>query len=266
MSRRKNAILLPGLLLLGGCAATGSQPMLGAGGSWTPGWSRVGQAARVAARDPAVWGPLLGAALLQIGGADRNLSDRLREDTPLFGSTAAAEQASDDWRDVTGWLWAGSALLAPGPGEAGDWLSLKGRLLIQQWLAAKTARGLTSGLKSLSGRERPNGLNDRSFPSGHATTASAQARLACYNLTHAGYPDAALATGLCRAGQAAAMVTGWARVEAGMHYPSDVLAGWAIGRFLTRSAEAWFGDRPASTLVDMSLYRDQWEVSFRWQF
>jgi membrane-associated phospholipid phosphatase len=262
----KNTIAGLVILLLGGCAANGRQPVLGAGGGWSPGWARVGQAAAGAARDPAVWGPLLGAALLQIGDADRTLSDRLREDTPLFGSTTAAEQASDDWRDATGWLWVGSALLAPGPGRAGDWLSLKSRLLLQQWLAAKTARGLTSGLKSLTGRERPNGLNDRSFPSGHATTASAQARLACYNLTQAGHPDAALAAGLCRTGQVAALATGWARVEAGMHYPSDVLAGWAIGRFLTRTAEAWFDDDPASPMVGLNLYRNEWEVSFRWQF
>ncbi len=248
------------VLLLGGCASDGRQAVPGEGLSWSPGWARIGQQLRNSARDPAVWGPLLGTALLQIGDADTQLSDRLREDTPLFGSTEAAQRASDDWWDVTGLLWLGSAMLTPGPGEAGDWLTLKGQLLTQEWLAAKTARGLTSGLKSLTDRERPNGINDRSFPSGHANTSSVQAQLACYNLRYSDY------NGLCRLGQGAAVLTAWARVEAGMHYPSDVLVGWALGRFIGRSAEAWLGNGEGRPQIDARLLGRDWELSFRWQF
>ncbi len=262
---RNRCCLVLLILLMSGCASDGRQPLLGEGLSWSPGWDRVAQEVRDSARDPAVWGPLLGAVLLQAGDADTRLSDRLREDRPLFGSTDNAQRASDDWRDLAGLLWLGSAVLAPGPEEAGDWLSLKGQLLAQEWLAAKAARGLTSGLKSLTGRERPNGLNDRSFPSGHATTASVQAHLACYNLSHSGY-SGELPGGLCRLGQGAAMLTAWARVEAGMHYPSDVLVGWAIGRFFARSAEAWLGDGRGHPQVDARLLGRDWELSLRWQF
>jgi len=160
----------------------------------------------------------------------------------------------------------------------------QGQLLLQQWLAAKTARGLTSGLKSMTDRERPNGLNLRSFPSGHATTASAQAQLACYNLSRSGGGPASaqaqlacynlsrsgggpmVSRGLCRAGQGAAVLTGWARVEAGMHYPSDVLVGWALGRFVTSAAEAWMGDGEAIPRVDLQAMGDDWLLSLRWQF
>jgi membrane-associated phospholipid phosphatase len=31
-----------------------------------------------------------------------------------------------------------------------------------------------------------------------------------------------------------AAATGWARVEAGVHYPTDVLVGYAIGQFIAR--------------------------------
>ena len=253
------------LAALSGCASKGPDPMPGEDLSWTPGWRHIGQSVRRAASDPAVWGPLLAATALQLGDADERLSRHLREETPLFGSTARAQQASDDWRDATGVLWFGSLLLSPGPQAPADWLSLKGQLLLQQWLAAKTARGLTSGLKSLTGRERPNGLNLRSFPSGHATTASAQAQLACYNLSRSG-GGPAVSSGLCRAGQGAAMLTGWARVEAGMHYPSDVLAGWALGRFVTTAAEAWMGDGETIPRVDLQALGDDWLLSLRWQF
>jgi len=266
MSRSRHRLLGLAILFLAGCAGSGRQPMLGAGSGWIPDWGRVGQAAGEAARDPVVWGPLLGAALLQIGDADRNLSDRLREDTPLFGSTAGAHQGSNDWRDATEWLWLGSALLAPGPEPADAWLSLKGRLLTQQWAVAKSARGVTSTLKTLTGRVRPGGHDDRSFPSGHATTASVQAHLACYNLEHAGIPTPALSAGVCRAGLGAALLTAWARIEAGMHYPADVLTGWAIGRFMARTGEAWFGSGPVSPRIGLDWSRDAWELSFRWQF
>jgi len=252
------------VLLLTGCAASPQGPFLGRELTWTPDRHRIGQTLRQAAADPAVWGPLLAAALLQLDAADRRLSDRLREDTPLFGSTTTAQQASDDARDATGWLWLGSAVLTPGPGRAGEWLSLKGQVLAQEWIAAKAARGLTSGFKSLSARERPNGLNDRSFPSGHATTASVQAHLACLNLAYT--TATPLTDAACRLGQGMAVLSGWARVEAGMHYPSDVLVGWAIGRFFASSVRAWLGDGPADPAVDARVQNGEWELSLRWQF
>jgi hypothetical protein len=36
-----------------------------------------------------------------------------------------------------------------------------------------------------------------------------------------------------------AAITGWARVEAGMHFPSDVLAGWALGHFTADLAKGF---------------------------
>jgi len=39
--------------------------------------------------------------------------------------------------------------------------------------------------------------------------------------------------------------TSWARVEAGMHYPSDVLAGAALGHFIAAVVnDAFLGERP----------------------
>lgn len=233
--------------------------------SWSPGWHRVKASMKRAATDPAVWGPLLAAGALQLDHADERISSSLRDNTPLFGSAADAQKASDRWRDATSWLWLGSALLSPGPADVDDWLSLKGQLLLQQAVTAKAARSMTSGLKSLTNRQRPNGLNRRSFPSGHATTSSVQAQLACYNLRYGGDAQA-MSDVLCRVGQSAAVVTAWARVEAGSHYPSDVLAGWAIGRFFGVAAEAWMGSNPASAAVDLQMSRDDWLLSLRWQF
>jgi len=43
--------------------------------------------------------------------------------------------------------------------------------------------------------------------------------------------------------------TAWARVEAGVHYPSDVLAGAALGNFLTAFIHDAFLNLPEESSV-----------------
>lgn len=77
---------------------------------------------------------------------------------------------------------------------------------------------LTVSLKKLVPRMRPGGGNN-SFPSGHTSTAFAAASLIYDNSGGAvGFPAYGLAT-----------LTGYSRMEARRHYPSDVIAGAAIG-------------------------------------
>jgi membrane-associated phospholipid phosphatase len=46
----------------------------------------------------------------------------------------------------------------------------------------------------------------------------------------------------------------WARVEARKHYPSDVLAGAALGHFLTAFIHDAFLNLPEDGSVDFSVY------------
>ena len=94
-------------------------------------------------------------------------------------------------------------------------------------------RGTVAGFKAISGRTRPDGSDDASFPSGHTSMATAAATMAASNLGYVDTADWLLHSGRVGLyGMAAA--TGWARVEAQKHYPSDVLAGYAIGAFVAR--------------------------------
>lgn len=83
----------------------------------------------------------------------------------------------------------------------------------------------------MTDRTRPNGENSRSLPSGHASTTAAAARLAADTLRYYDLGPGALAAS--HAGLVAlTAATAWARVEAGEHFPADVLLGAALGNFL----------------------------------
>lgn len=89
--------------------------------------------------------------------------------------------------------------------------------------------GVTEGLKALVGRHRPEGSSDTaSFPSGHTAMAFCAATLIERNC---GPKVGLLAYGV-------ATVTGLSRIEAGKHFPSDVLAGAAIGTLIAGLVDA----------------------------
>jgi len=78
---------------------------------------------------------------------------------------------------------------------------------------------LVTGLKYALPRERPDGSNNLSFPSGHTITAFCVAPvIARYGGDELGIPAYALAA-----------LTGLARVEGEHHYLSDVLVGATLG-------------------------------------
>jgi hypothetical protein len=107
----------------------------------------------------------------------------------------------------------------------------KTRLMVTQWLGHEGNYQLTTQLKKETNRVRPNGANDHSFPSGHTSSAFSSAQLASQNLTHynfSGRTNFWARTSLF----VLASGTGWARVEANKHYPSDVLFGAALGNFV----------------------------------
>lgn len=225
--------LLLGLALGGGCATT-DRGFWGQGIDWPDG-HRLGQSALKAISHPQTWVPLAGAAVIGVGGWDDDISDWAVRETPLFGSNA--EDVSDGLRTVNTAAWLASAFLTPSDG-----IGNRTKGLLVQGSAVVVENYSVNGLKSLIGRERPNGENEKSMPSGHTSRASVGAALAATNLEYMDMPAWARSTlqvGLY--GTAAA--TGWARVEAEKHYPTDVLVGYAVGQFIGRFfQEAFFND------------------------
>ena len=227
------------------------------------GWSRAREAAVAAARDPWVWGPLAGAAALQVGNADHRISRWAVRETPVFGSTTHAAAASDTLRSVA--VVADAAVVLMEPRQEGSRNGFEDKALnyVEDLAAATVAIGATHVLKSATARQRPSGQDNESFPSGHVTIAATYDRLAAMRLQRFN-ADPALTSGLGYGLDAVSFATAWARIEAGAHYPSDTLAGLAIGAFSARFfAEALRGDASPRAALGVAPQRGGLQLSWR---
>lgn len=256
------ASILVVLTLATGCASNGKS-ILGETTTVSPGWDRLKSAAVKAIKDPHVWAPLVAATALQINDYDTELSDHLREETPLFGSSQNASEMSDNLRDFTEVAYVSTALLVPTGDD--NWLLTKGKLIGAEFLTVEATSKVTSNLKGQFERERPNGSNRKSLPSGHAATSSIQASMAQINIEHLPISETSKDV-LDYSVIGAAGLTGWARVEAGMHYPSDVLAGYALGRFLGHIAHSFIMPDQQQIMLAPVLTEDTVELQVFFSF
>ncbi|HUO94769.1 MAG TPA: phosphatase PAP2 family protein [Steroidobacteraceae bacterium] len=101
-------------------------------------------------------------------------------------------------------------------------------------LAVAGGIGLNNLLKLVFARRRPNVVTPTarvfttSFPSGHATL-SAIAYLTIGALLSRAFPSAMLSAYFMTLAVLLTALVGFSRIYLGVHYPTDVLAGWCIG-------------------------------------
>jgi len=197
----------------------------------SPGWQRLKQATIKALKDPQVWLPTAGAALFIVADWDDNVSDWAIDHHPLSDDAKDADDLSDDLRSFTTAAYVASSLLLPSGDNMREVAWNKSKAMGVGLLAIGLNDGITEGLKSLNDRERPDKTGSDSFPSKHASEASVRATLAARNLDYINM-NTNLRRGLQGTVYTAAGLTGWARIEAAKHYPSDVLFGYALGHFI----------------------------------
>ena len=111
------------------------------------------------------------------------------------------------------------------------------RALTYDWMHAILINaGYTTLLKEVVGRERPNGEDTLSFPSGHASNAFA---LAVVAERHYGWKGGVPAYTL-------ASLVAVSRLQRNKHYLSDVMAGATLGYIVGRTVVRVNGKRMAS--------------------
>jgi len=249
--------------LLCGCSTLPNGREWGQDVTFKPGWQAVRESAVRAAKSPYTWAPLAGAALLQIGDWDSDVADWASENTPVFGSQQSALDASGTLDDISAAAWLITALATPSGDSSGEWLADKSKGIAVGVAASLVTGGITSAVKSWSDRTRPDSSGSDSFPSGHSSSAAAFSTLAARNVQSIDMSSnfrrtTGIGFGVIAAG------TAWARVEGGVHYPSDVLAGMALGHFVA----AFFNDAfmglndPATGSVALALSPELVSIRF----
>ncbi|UCF66811.1 MAG: phosphatase PAP2 family protein [Acidobacteriota bacterium] len=244
-----------------GCATMRARSESAGRGYW-PSEQRWSRAAREALRDPGTWAPAAGAAVIAVGDWDEKIAEWAVEQTPVFGSPANARSWSDDLRTSAHVGMLISSLAVP-PGD-GPWESRLGRVVVDHGAGLTT--GIVTGLlKDGSERVRPDRSDDESFPSAHSSMAFSYASAGARNLE-----DLSLSNSTRRSLRAGfltvAAATGWARVEAGVHYPADVLFGAALGHFIGRVIHDAFLGSEQKFDVALRIDGDTSGVALKWSF
>jgi membrane-associated phospholipid phosphatase len=251
------------LMLLAGCGTMSNGKKWGRDATFTPGWDRVGKAAYSALASPLTWGPAVGAAVLQVGDWDRNLAKWASDKTPVFGSQRNADKWSDYLLYTSGALYGATALITPSGATKEEWVVDKMKGFSVGGAALLLTEGSAELLNVAIKRKRPDGEDYQSFPSAHASIATSCATLSAKNIEAMNISKSYeivsdIGLGVIAAGSS------WARVEAKKHYASDVLAGMALGHFLTAFVNDAFLNEHGSIVPNIDISRSGFHLAVSW--
>lgn len=223
---------------------------------------QVGQSAKKAIKDPNVWVPLAGAAIFALGDTDDDLTEDLSDNNPLFDSIDDARDASDAIRTFMITSAVASSFLQKYNSSEAGYKGLRKSLLVDAASFGVTA-AVTTSLKRIVKRTRPEGNTDTSFPSAHASAVFAANTLigrrldqSSLSLTSKKWLKVGF-TGVSTLGA-------YARLEGNKHFASDVLMGAAIGHFIAATTFDTFSNQE-NTSVTVTPVSQGLVVNLRWE-
>jgi undecaprenyl-diphosphatase len=187
---------------------------------------------------------------------------------PLHHLDAAATDALHSWaRQHPGWtraaVWWTTVFSPTGQRLATlalvIWLSRRHAYRLVQWVVITMVVGGVLGavLKLLVGRHRPDLLDPVArasgfaFPSGHALNAALAAGVFVLVLLPLVRPGRRWL--LWTAAVVGTVLTGLTRIVIGVHWTSDVVAGWLLGAAVVAATAAAFSRRPSRNVVAAGL-------------
>jgi membrane-associated phospholipid phosphatase len=233
---RRLSILLPLVMLsfslfITGCGTLNNGRGWGQDAIYPVEQKRITHAAYHAFFDLQTLIPAAGALIFTVDHYDKNASHWATRHHPIFGSENTAEQTSEYLLYSLEAETFATMVATPGGKDPKDWAYSKAKGLGVELAAELATVGTTNLLKNATDRSRPEG-GGKSFPSNHSSNAFSSTTLSNRNLN--AIPMAEEIRMPLQIGNILlATCVGWARVEAGKHYPSDVLAGAALGHFLS---------------------------------
>jgi membrane-associated phospholipid phosphatase len=202
--------------------------------------------------DPQTFVPAAGALVFGLSKWDKKVSHWATDHTPIFGSI---QNAQNDRLYLEIPLYTEifiTALATPSGDDSKDWVYSKLKGMAVEGAAELVTAGATSLLKEATGRSRPNG-GGKSFPSGEASAAFSSVALSNRNLDSIELPQE-VRIPLKVVNILLGTSVAWARVEAQAHFPSDVLAGAALGNFLSNTVHDAFLNLPKEKTYGFSIF------------
>ncbi|MDF3937145.1 phosphatase PAP2 family protein [Pseudomonas citronellolis] len=193
-------------------------------------WSRVGDSAQRAVVDPGTWAPVAGAAVIAAGNWDHKWQKSAANHEWFFGGDA--NQAADRMLNISTAVSVATALVASPKGlDNEETWSWRGRNLALLTVDRYAVTGLVEEWKEISGRDRPDGIPDDSFPSKHTAVTATHNQFTRRNLDYIDMDPTLRFT--AKAGlYTVDGLTALSRVEGSKHYPTDTLVGMAVGNFV----------------------------------
>ena len=235
MNLYRHLFLLLSLLILSSCALINKKGTWGKTALYPIKGERFVEAIKKNAASAHVWGPLAGATVFAVTKIDEKVSDWVQHEGHVFKNKDAADIWSDNFNNIQKYEMYGIILLTPSHPEDKAfsgylWNKVRGGLTVN--FAASSSRFGVDQIRKVVHRERPNGMDMKSLPSGHAAEAASRSAIvrkgsAAIDMNK----DLHFAVNSFNTGMAIA--TCWARVEGKRHYPSDVMAGYAFGSFIS---------------------------------
>jgi len=240
-------------LLVTGCGTMKNGRCWGQDAIYPVNFKRVRCAAHNAFFDIQTLLPIAGALVFAADDWDEKTSEWATKHNPVFGSEDSAKDASDYLKTTLMAETLLTAFATPSDNDTKEWGYSNAKVMTVEVVAWGASRGSTVLLKHATGRSRPDDSDDNSFPSGHSSSAFTYATLSNRNLDQIDIPkkfkrtlqvgNLFLATGVA-----------WARVEGDRHYPSDVLAGAALGHFLSAFIHDAFLGLPEDKKFDFAIF------------
>jgi hypothetical protein len=213
----------------------------GSNTTFSPGWHHIKRSAKDSLFDHETWLPLAGAAVFGFSNLDARVANYAFESHPLFGSRANAIYKSDDLFDATKVALFTTSLTSAGADDFSDTMRMKSKGLLAQSMAIGLNNVTTSTLKVVANRTAPNEIDSDSLTSRHASGAFLYSSLTRLNIRDTTTSSVwHKSTDIAMIGLASA--TAWGRVEGGLHYPSDILVGAALGNFFANFVHRAFVD------------------------
>ncbi len=244
-------------MFLSGCSTISSLHNDDKGLTFSPTWERVTTAAENALYDPGTWIPAAATVAVAVSGKDKEWALDTFNTRPLF-KNQDAHQISEQTREL---LYLGMVATAlPAQPITTENRYLEGLTMATAQFATISATTLATGvLKKNISRKIPNydplQPDDESFPSNHATEPFAAVAVIRRNSDRLNVSDG-WKTVIKSTAYVTASVSAWARIEMGLHYPTDQLLSAAIGNFIGLFVHDAFLLSPDINLK-FSLYKEK---------